>query len=79
MAPTPLKVTLMRAEGEKVDKSSGTSSALVKWASMAAMPKPVSSVDWALTREPRRERATVVAKNSMVVDGWEGGEGGGPL
>lgn len=78
MAPTPEKVTLMRAEGVKVDRSWGTSSAFVKWASMATMPKAVSLADWALTREPRRARATVVVKSSMGVDSWEG-EGGGPL
>lgn len=69
MAPTPVKVTVMRAEGLKVDRSSGTIWALVKWASMAAMPKEVSLVAWALTRGPRKERATVVARRSIAV-GW---------
>lgn len=67
MAPTPEKVTVMMAPGSKVARRSGTSLALVKWASIAAMPKAVSLVDWALTRGPRKERATVVAKRNMVV------------
>jgi hypothetical protein len=67
MAPTPEKVTDKTAEGSKDDRRAGTSSALVKWASIAAMPKAVSLVvDWALTRGPRRERATVVAKKSIM-------------
>jgi len=70
MAPTPEKLTVITAEGAKVDRREGTSSALVKWASIAAMPK---AVDWALTREPRKERATVVAKRNMMVGEEEKG------
>jgi hypothetical protein len=67
MAPTPGKLTVMTAEGTKDDRREGTSPALVKWASIATIPKAVSLGDWALTREPRKERATVVAKKNMMV------------
>jgi hypothetical protein len=32
------------------------------------MPRAVSLADWALTREPRRERARVVARRNMMRD-----------
>ena len=56
----------MKAEGLKVGRSSGSSCALVKWASMASMHKAVLSVDWALTRKDRKERASVISVRFKV-------------
>jgi hypothetical protein len=60
----------MRAEGAKVERELGDEFCIgeMGFDGYDAQRQCPLAADWALTREPRKERATVVAKNSMGVD-----------
>ena len=66
MGPTPGKVTVMRADGLKEGRRSGTRSELLKWSSVALMPIVVLQMGWALANRPRKERANAVVRRSIV-------------
>ena len=69
-SPTPLKLTLRNASGEKELSRSGTSPAFEKWASIAAIWSP-GSLDWAT--EKGTSAKTDRTERDIMVSGLCGG------